>query len=56
MAKENSKNSTDLKSNEVKIFSKNENKELTVDKEDFQKESDYFHSTGNITWDWEIVS
>lgn len=49
------KAATELKPNQVRVSSENENKELVVDATDFFNEYNYFTNCGNITWDWKVI-
>jgi hypothetical protein len=55
MAKQNIKSTKQKNENDIIIHSENENKTLTVNREDFEREAEYFHNTGNTSWDWKEV-
>ena len=39
----------------ILIRSENEDKEMEVNKSDFEREAFYFKQTGNVNWDWKEV-
>ena len=55
MAKQNIKSTKQKNENDIIIHSENENKTLSVNREDFEREAEYFHNTGNTSWDWKEV-